>query len=575
MFDMSCIKNILTICCLALSFQFISSNAHGTEKKIPPIKQDNLILGERIYREGILPSGKSMFGYIKGDLQAPGTSFACISCHMQSGLGSFEGNVLTTPTNGASLYRPRAPFSGLRSGGMSMERNKLPPPPQTPPRPAYTDESLADALRGGVDPSGRVFDPVMPRYNFQDSDMAILVSYLKNLSSEFSPGVDATTLRFATIITDDLPPERYGAHLALLDDFIKKTNERTDYIENQVKNPRIKRQLMNSGRVAYRKLSLSRWLLKGAPETWRSQLEEYYRKEPVFALLGGMSGTVWKPVHDFCEAKRLPSLFPQTDFPVISDTDWYTLYISKGYYLEGETAARFLNRSDAFPEHGKVLQVARESNEGKMLADGFKVTWREFGRTPPVTVLLAGKEVLTAERLAVLVAREKPDAVVIWDNASLLTALNAMPATNVKLPRNIIISSTYIGKASAELSEQVRNITFLTYPERFPSEEKQLEAYYFGTKPENSKQGTDISESVKRTYPLTRLLSQLLPEMREQFYSDYLLDLIGMVNDLDVPLYERMSFCPGQRYASKGCYVVQLGKGSKPDLIKKSDWVIH
>lgn len=571
---MSRIMHILTICCLALSAQFISSYAHGTEKKIPPIKQDDLILGERIYREGILPSGKSMFGYIKGDLQAPGTSFACISCHMQSGLGSFEGNVLTTPTNGASLYRPRVPFSGLRPGGMSMERNKLPPPPQTPPRPAYTDKSLADALRGGVDPSGRVFDPVMPRYNFQDSDMAILISYLKNLSSEYSPGVDATTLRFATIITDDLPPERYGAHLALLDDFIKKTNERTDYIENQVKNPRIKRQLMISGRVAYRKLSLSRWLLKGAPETWRSQLDDYYRKEPVFALLGGMSGTVWKPVHDFCEANRLPCLFPQTDFPVITDSDWYTLYISKGYYLEGETAARFLNRNEAFPEQGKVLLIVRESNEGKMLADGFKATWRDLGRTAPVIVSLAGKENMPAARLADLVAREKPDAVAYWDNAALITALNALPAAKATLPGTILISSTYLDKAFTELSEQVRGITYITYPERLPKDEKGREHFFYGTSPEILKQDSDKT-SIKRTYPLTRLMSQMLPEMKEQFYGDYLLDLIAMVNDLDVPLYERMSFGPGQRYASKGCYVVQLGRGSKPDLIKKSDWVIH
>lgn len=576
MIDMTRFRYVLTIICLALSVQFTPTFVHGSEERIPATKQNDRILGERIYRDGILPSGKSMLGYIKGDLQAHGTSFACVSCHMQSGLGSLEGNVLTTPTNGASLYRPRAPFTGLRSGGMSMGRKKLDPPPPPPQaRPAYTDESLAAALRGGVDPSGRVFNQVMPRYNFQDSDMAILVSYLKNLSSQFSPGVDATTLHFATVITDDLPPESYEPHLALLDDFILKTNERTDYIENQVKNTRIKRQLMISGRVAYRKLALSRWLLKGAPETWRSQLEEYYRKEPVFALLGGMSGTVWKPVHDFCEANRLPSLFPQTDFPVISDTDWYTLYISKGYYLEGETAARFLNRSDTFPEHSKVLLIARDSNEGKMLTDGFKVTWRELGRPAPIIVSLAGKEALNAERLAALVEREKPNAAVIWDNASLLTALNAMSVAKVKLPQKIIISSTYIGKASAKLDEQLREITYLTYPVRLPAEEKQLEAFYFGTNPGNLKQGSDIALSVKRTYPLTRLLSQLLPEMKEQFYGDYLLDLIAMIKDLEVPLYERMSFGPGQRYASKGCYVVQLGKGDRPELIKRSDWVIH
>ncbi|MDA8240180.1 MAG: hypothetical protein M0Z67_07390 [Nitrospiraceae bacterium] len=35
------------------------------------------------------------------------------------------------------------------------------------------------------------------------------------------------------------------------------------------------------------------------------------------------------------------------------------------------------------------------------------------------------------------------------------------------------------------------------------------------------------------------------------------------------PLYPRFSFGPGQRYGSKGCYIVQLARGPKPELIKK------
>jgi hypothetical protein len=45
--------------------------------------------------------------------------------------------------------------------------------------------------------------------------------------------------------------------------------------------------------------------------------------------------------------------------------------------------------------------------------------------------------------------------------------------------------------------------------------------------------------------------------------------------DETYPLYERLSFGPGQRYASKGCFIVQLTKGPKPELIRKSDWVAY
>jgi len=63
--------------------------------------------------------------------------------------------------------------------------------------------------------------------------------------------------------------------------------------------------------------------------------------------------------------------------------------------------------------------------------------------------------------------------------------------------------------------------------------------------------------------------------MKDNFYRDYFIDVISMHKDLDVPLYERLSFGPGQNYASKGCYIVQLSKGAQPELVRKSDWVIH
>ncbi|MFH1029008.1 MAG: ABC transporter substrate-binding protein [Pseudomonadota bacterium] len=533
--------------------------------------------GERLYRDGLLPSGKPLIGIIKGDLPAPGNSFTCISCHMRSGLGSVEGSVLTTPTNGRSLYAPRANPPTLRPGMSTMgASSKGAPSPQPPPaRPAYTDETLAAALRGGIDPSGRAWDPVMPRYKLQDDEMAILISYLKSLSSEFSPGVDATTLRFATVITDDLTPDRYQDHLNLLDDFIRRTNERTNHIENEIRNPRVKRQMMVSGRVAYRKLSLSRWLLKGAPETWRSQLAEYYRKEPVFALIGGISGTAWKPVHDFCESNRLPCLYPQTDFPVISETDWYTLYPSKGYYQEGETAAHFLNRGDDFPDCGKVLVITRESSVGKMLSDGFRDTWRALGHTEPINVLIAEQEPLTPDRLALLVKKEKPVALVIWDSATLINAINALPAQEFKPPGKIIVSSGYLGKKIMEMNDNIRDNVYITYPERLPADEKLREAYFFGAQPKGLKKGDSIGKSTKLTYPLIKVLELALREMKENFYRDYLLDIISMGKDLDVPLYERMSFGPGQRYASMVCYIVKVGNGSHPELVKTSDWVIH
>jgi ABC-type branched-subunit amino acid transport system substrate-binding protein len=119
--------------------------------------------------------------------------------------------------------------------------------------------------------------------------------------------------------------------------------------------------------LSYRGLTLATWELKGASETWRGQLDAYYKKEPVFAILGGIVSGSWAPVHTFCEQNRIPCIFPVTDQPVISDSDWYTLYFSKGPYQEGEAAAKFLKEKD-----GPVVQVYRRNDEGNLLSEGFR-----------------------------------------------------------------------------------------------------------------------------------------------------------------------------------------------------------
>ena len=60
--------------------------------------------------------------------------------------------------------------------------------------------------------------------------------------------------------------------------------------------------------------------------------------------------------------------------------------------------------------------------------------------------------------------------------------------------------------------------------------------------------------------------------MRGNYYRDNLLDVIGLLMDQNLPLYDHLSFEQGQRYASNGCFVVRPGKTG---IIKKSGWLIH
>lgn len=186
------------LCLLSSAGVAHAVDAGETIGGLPPAEA--LRLGERMYREGLLPSGEPMQAIVQGDIPVDGTMFSCESCHLKSGMGSVEGRVVTLPTNATELFKP-----------FTFSAEETIPPWQSMPdtinwsirRPAYTDETLAVALAAGFDPAGRELLLTMPRYLLEDDDMAVLIFYLKNLSAQPSPGVTATTIRFATVIGVD------------------------------------------------------------------------------------------------------------------------------------------------------------------------------------------------------------------------------------------------------------------------------------------------------------------------------------------------------------------------------------
>jgi hypothetical protein len=141
-------------------------------------------------------------------------------------------------------------------------------------------------------------------------------------------------------------------------------------------------------------------------------------------------------------------------------------------------------------------------------------------------------------------------------------------------PEMIFVSSGYFGTKFQTISDRARDITYITYPYRLPQDDKRFDNDLAPLLKGSDFKG-DVLISAKQTYATIRVLSQALMDMKENFYRDYFLDLISMYRDLEFPLYERLSFGPGQRYASKGCYIVQLEKGAESTLVKKSDWVVH
>ena len=538
---------------------------------VPAVSPETLRLGERIYREAILPSGEPLRASFKGSPAVPGLTFACIGCHLRSGLGALDEGVRTPAINGAKLFRPLP--TALGGNELNMDRVE-------PLRPAYTEESLIEAIRTGKSANGSILKDGMPRYLLSDSDARILVAYLQALSSHYSPGVGKNEIRFATVISEDFRPKETKAMLAAIDYSFKMSNN----LIRSTSDPRSLQMAENMvGRdAANRILSLSRWVLKGPPETWRRQLEEYNSNEPVFALLGGIVDGPWQPIHQFCEDNKIPCLFPNTDLPVISDTDWYTLYLSKGYYQEGESAARYLNSKTDLLKGRPVVQIIRPSREAEALAAGFQQTWQALGHQPPVTVTLPPGKALDREFLRRVLAKGKPAVLAVWDDATALSVLESVSRRDGR-PETVFLSGRYLGERVWTLPESIRADTLLTYPFAFafpPARTSMGILKVQDDRPQTLHQSDipfkdEVPKMSGLTSALIELLFNLKMEMRGNYYRDNFLDVAGMMPEQRYPLYGRISFGTGQRYAVRGCFIVQLTPGANPELVKKSSWVIQ
>ena len=570
----SAISRIFSLAAITLSLCLTVSISLSVAAELPAAglpKAEIIRLGERMYRDGILPSGKTMEAFIRGDVEIDSTAFSCSSCHLRAGLGSVEGGVVTPPTTGTKLYKPYRRPPALdnipdRAGRTFYAETVV-------ERPAYSRETLATALRMGIDPVGHVFNDVMPRYPLMDSDMSILISYLEMLSAETSPGASSQEFRFATIVADDVSPEDRQALLLPLQAFIAQKNQQLALYNDFLKFGYTPTSDM---KFSFRQASLDVWELKGSPATWQKQLAEQYQKGPVFAILGGISNSDWRPIHDFCEAERIPCLFPLTDFPVISENSWYTYYFNKGYAQEGEAAARFISRMETIPAQATILQIFQDSPAGRALVSGFEAGWKESERPLVTTVALTAAQLADKSVLGSLLKMHKPSLLLLWGDAALLPVL---PGILKQLDNSapVFVSSSLLGSKTVSIPTAVRNRVFITYPYRLTP--------YVGPKTGGIDSRFPVLPSAtdfgnrrvasRTVSALQQATLSSLSQLNDNLYRDNLLDIMSMQMDLVVKDYERLSFGPGQRYVSKGCYIIQLGPEEVPALLPRSEWVIN
>lgn len=482
------------------------------------------------------------------------------------GVGSVEGDILIAPITGNYLFSPdKVQVTNMdpRSGKKFNQTH-----------PAYTEESLATAISTGMNNSGRKMLALMPHYHFDKQDMAALSAYLKQLSSVWSPGVDAETIHLATVITREMETDRRKAFLDTLQRSVNQKNGST--LTSLSKRGR--HHMTSAAEMVLgteRKWDLQIWELQGTPDTWGTQLEEKLKSQPVFALLSGVSNTTWEPVHSFCESNRIPCWFPSVALPVTNDS-FYSLYFSRGVNLEADVLA---NRLMGTGKPKRVVQIRRNDPVSTETAKRLGDSLAKAGIAMEDRVVNEGAAI-SPQSLGELTAE---DVVVFWLRGNDWAELDKSSPPTVK---SLYFSGELAGGQT--IPETWRNSASLIYPYELP-EKRQSNLTNFHAWHKMKKLPIVDEHLQAEAFFAVEFLTETLSEMLDNLYRDYLVERAesmlsrsesikseqqvrerqmrgkagALIQQQSTSIYPRLGLGVGQHFASKGAYLVRYDKDGK------------
>lgn len=523
--------------------------------------------GERIFREGISTTDLPLIARVESDITVSGNKVACVTCHQRSGLGSSEAATLIPPIIGSKLFLPRTTLNPSQASLIV----KINPPGA---RPAYDKKTLARALRLGVDSSGHALNPLMPRYELTDDDIIALSAYLNSLGAKPDPGVDNEAIHFASVVMPDASPIQRKAMSDVLEAFFRDRNAATRNEPQRAEHAPWHKEWTAH---AYRKWKLHIWELTGPASSWPEQLEEYYRIQPVFALLGGVGESEWQPIHRFCESNRVPCVFPSTDLPDVTDGDFYSLYFSKGLLLEAETLAAHLSQRRAMHQDSsatrRILQVYRNDERGKYIAQAFRKALQNRGITQTDDIVWSDDaEIMLARSREIFQARDG-FVIVYWLDAHDLHSIGKI-LENHNGPPDRYFSSTLLDAVVESVPLDFRNSGYLLHPfaqrERWQQQLLRVNLWLNNKNIDSTDQRT-----MADTYFAATLVRGAVHKIQGNFSRDYFIERIEHMveNTLTPSIYPRLSLGPGQRFASKGCYILELNETEKDGQPNQVLWL--
>jgi hypothetical protein len=291
------------------------------------------------------------------------------------------------------------------------------------------------------------------------------------------------------------------------------------------------------------------WQLQGAPASWTSQLAEHARRQPVFAMVGGIGQGDWAPVHQFCETRGMPCVFPHLESADAAETGFYSMYLSRGVLLEASLIARHL--AEEAPTVKRVVQVLRSGDDAA--GAGAQALRR----------ILAARGIDTQERsagadealAARTVAASPAEALVLWLRGGELQRLETIS----RPPSPVYLSATLADAERMRLPAAWKAGALMAYPYELPENRAQrvlqLQAW------SKARGVALVDEQVQSdAYTACAALRAGMNELPGPLHRDYLVERLEVIMERGgyAGLYPRLALGIGQRFASKTGYLVRF-----------------
>lgn len=566
--------------------------------------------GRRIYQLGVLRDGSPLAGSRPGSVSVAGAPASCAQCHRPSGMGNVEGDIQAPPVTGNALFGTGDKVVATMDPRSGKAFNRAHEP--------YDDAIVARMLREGRRADGSPMNMLMPRYALGPDDMRSLLAYLHQLSTGWSPGASADTIRFATVVTPDVPAERRALFLDMVQKIVAQKNGSTKVAGRGTRHHMTSAAELVLG--TERRWIVDVWELRGAPDTWAGQLDGFYARQPVFALLSGLGGADWGPVDAFCDRQAIPCWFPSVPLPPAA-APRYTIYFSGGAALEAHALAARL-REPGTPAPRRVVQAYRADGAGRgaaaVLTAALAGTGIEVQDRPIGDAADDGGRASLAAATAGLV---DGDVLVCWLAPADVARLPAAPPPGVAS----FFSAQLGGAERIPLPQAWKAQARIVYPYELPQRRAANLAWFKAWL--NQRHVPLVDEEMQsEVYFSFAFLTDTVSEMLDNLHRDYLLEraenmisrreggkaeaeyyastashvrthsqgggvIAAQPASAEAPglrahqlagsafgdregttAYPRLTLGPGQRFASKGAYIVHFDANGA--LLADGDWIV-